>query len=284
VTVFLQTAPGVFGSSESFAVGGVAEDMRVAFNDPSTGRFDFNGDGVPDLAFVTRGESGAQGELVVFLGSRTSSPRPIDFPDNLRFRIAAGAAPTALEIGDFNNDDRLDVVVADAVALASAVEGQVRFFVGNGTGVLEHDPDGDRRTGPRPSAVLAADLDGDARLDVITMSELDASITILLSSNPAPTPTFTSTDTPTATPTVTDTPTQTPTATPTDTPTATATFTVTRTLVPSRTTTPAPTKTPGLFEVMGSSCSIVPAGGSGSPFALLVLPAWIVLRRLRGRA
>jgi hypothetical protein len=278
LTIFRQTASGVFGSPESFTVGGVAEDMQVAVDDPSAGSLDFNDDGVPDLGFVTRAEGGAEGDLVVFLGARVAGT--IDFPPGSRFRIAAGAEPTALQTGDFNDDGNLDVVVADGVASSTATQGRVRFFLGNGTGTLVRDPDGERATGPRPSDVFAADLDGDARLDVITTNELDASVTILLSSDPPPTPTFSSTPTSTVTSTATVTPTRTPTATPTDTPTATPTSTATRTEVPTRTPTAAPTSTPGLFDVMGS-CTIVAGGEATSPLALLVLPAWIGWRRLR---
>jgi hypothetical protein len=281
LTIFVQTSPGTFGSPSTFTVGGVAEDMQVAVNDPATGSLDFNGDNVPDLAFVTRGEGGADGELVVFLGTRAAGT--IEFPVASRFRTTAGREPTALQTGDFNGDDKLDVVVVDAVSSRTAVQGQVRFFLGNGAGTLVYDPDGDRPTGARPSDVLAADLDGDGQLDVIVTNELDASLTILLSSDPPPTPTFTATSTATTTSTASETPTRTPTATPTETPTATATFTATRTEVPSRTSTAGPTNTPGLFEVSGGTCTVVAPAEAASPLPLFVLPVWLVWRRLRRR-
>jgi hypothetical protein len=96
-----------------------------------------------------------------------------------------------------------------------------------------------------------------------------------------PTATATPTETPTATPTATVTPTETPTETPTATPTAT--FTATGTGTASPTPSGSPTATFGGFLVMGQGCAEIGGGGNGGSAAmpLLVLGAFVLLRRLR---
>ena len=249
---------------------------------------DFDNDGAVDLA-VTSG--GASGEVDISVndfslsGSVSFTPGFSSGPSLLN--------PSALAVDDFNRDSNLDL------AVANQGDDTARFFLGDGTGDMTEASDacglpgttlGPCQVEADPVAMVLADVDGDGRNDVITanynQSASAGSISVLLSSRPAATPTFTATATATATGTVTST------ATPTDTPTGTPTPTSTRTPTPTRTPPPTFTftvsPTPGQqciggVCVQGSGCAQI--AGNGQPtianvcWGLPVLILWLLRRR-----
>ena len=75
---------------------------RVSFTD-------FNGDGLPDLAVVNRGENipPINGTVSVLLGNGSGS-----FSSSTRFE--AGRTPLSITTMDFNGDHVLDMVTADS--------------------------------------------------------------------------------------------------------------------------------------------------------------------------
>lgn len=251
--VFIQNPDGSFIFS-SLNTGQSPTDMQVAPLDAGS---------VPDVAFTTR-----SGELRVLLGDRSGNAASFV----ARPPVAAGGFPTALALGDLDNDGRVDAVVTDAG------RNQLQLFLGDGNGGLTQAATAP--TGTAPSGVLLADLDADGLQDVIVTNGTDGSVTILLSSNPAPTATPTSTPTPLATSTTTVTATVTETATPTA--TATATGTVTNTPRSTVTSTPTVTVTTtfGGFEVQGS-CAVGETTGLSDMLPLVMLGFLLFLRRLR---
>jgi hypothetical protein len=247
VSILLQqrSAPGTFEPVGSFTAG-VAPASMVA------GDFN-NNDDAPDLA-VTRGDS----TLGVFLNDGNGG-----FPNAPDATADTGPVPVAIVSGYFNPDVKnLDV------AVATQGDSAVTFYRGDGTGAMTEFPNacglpgvelGPCLTSGVPVAMVLGDVDGDRRDDVITANQNPASLTVLLSSRPAATPTFTATPTPTSTGTAT--PTATPTDTPTDTPTPTSTPTPTptRTPPPTFTFTVSPTPGPqciGGVCVQGQGCRI----------------------------
>ena len=274
VTVFIQDRnnPRSFPVSPSFAVG-VAPTAMVAG--------DFNGDGAPDLA-VTSG--GTSGQLGLFLNQLPGNETQPFIQEAV---VATGVSPSALGADDFNGDFALDVVVANQG------DRTLPFFLGDDRGGLTEASgncrgnEGGRCTvGAGPRGLVLADVDGDGHSDVITANQDAESISVLLSSQPPPTPTSTPTTTPTVTPTPTATNTVTPTPTTTPTATSTATVTTTRTIPVTFTPTVTPTLTPQCFGsvcVQGQGClSVAPERSSRSGLWLLA-PAlvWLMYRRRR---
>jgi len=276
VSVYLQkpTEPRTFSTPPSVVSAGMAAPTGMMAGS-------FTADAAPDLA-ITGG--GVDGMLDVLANKLPATP-----PFVAVSLVETGASPSALGTDDFNADFRLDVAVAN-----QGVD-TVAFFLGNGAGGLRHvagncrdDGAVDCRVGLGPRALVIADVDGDGRGDVITANQEGGSLTVLLSSRPAPTPTRTATPTPTttATPTATATPTPTRTATPTATvtPTRTATNTPVATDKPTVTPTPTPKCYAGGVCVSGDSCAVAAPGSGRRGAVVWLLPAallWLVRRRRR---
>lgn len=237
VSVLLQDSgtPRTFAALDPFQVGTAPTAMVAG---------DFDNDGAVDLAVTSGGNSG---ELDIFLNdfALTGSVSFTPF-----FSSAPSLAnPSALAVDDFNRDSNLDL------AVANQGDDTVTFFLGDGSGNMTEVSDACGLPGAAlapcqvdadPVAMVLADVDGDGANDVITANESAGSISVLLSSRPAATPTATATPTPTSTGTAT------PTATPTDTPTKTPTPTSTPTPTPSRT--PPPTFTFTVTPTAGPQC------------------------------
>jgi hypothetical protein len=234
VYVLLQqhSAPRTFAPPASFGAAGDAPTSMVAG--------DFNNDGAADLAVTRAGDS----TLGVFLNDGNGG-----FPKVPDATADTGSGPVAIVADNLNPDVNLDV------AVATQGDSAVTFYLGDGTGAMTQFFNacglpgvtlGTCPTSGIPVAMVLGDVDGDRRDDVITANQDPASITLLLSSRPAATPTFTATPTPTSTGTAT------PTATPTNTPTNTPTPTSTPTPTPSRT--PRPTSTFTVSPTPGAKC------------------------------
>lgn len=251
------------------------------------GPADFNTNGVLDFAITSGGTSGV---LDVFLSQLPANQNVPFVRGPLPDPLALLNRSSALAVDDFNRDFFRDVVVANQG------DSTVAFFIGDGSASLVEvegpctirDPVSRRcSVGLSPRALALADVDGDGRSDVLTVNGEAGTVTFLLSSQPAhtPTPTRTSTRLPTATPS--NTPTETATSTPTQTPTQTATQTPTRTRTNTATAGPTDSPTPQCFTggicVSGNSCAIADPSGAppwGSPWWLVGL-AGLVIRTLR---
>ena len=187
--MFLQQTTRMFTLASATPDVGSVNDMQIG---------DFNGDTVPDLVFAT-----AAGKVRILL--TTSSGGTLGFDETTGANIDAGTNPVAVAVGDLDGG-ALDV---------AAVSGdEVRRFHGDGDGGLTLIGSPLLTGNSTATGVLIANVDTDDRNDIITTDGSDGSVTIFLSSAPAPTVTLT----PTLTGTITQTPTITPTITVTPTP------------------------------------------------------------------
>lgn len=144
VTVALGTPSGGLGPSVSYQTG--AGPARIAFGD-------FNNDGALDIVTVNVG-TGLGGNLSLLLGNGNGTfQAPI--------AIAAGALPGDVVAGRFNADNNLDLAVADSTGNAVVV------LLGNGNGTFQ-SPVSMPTGAPSTASIIAADMNGDGTLDLIT--------------------------------------------------------------------------------------------------------------------
>jgi hypothetical protein len=167
---------------------------------------DFNSNGSVDVVVPS---GGANGVLRLFLSRLPGMESPPFVAAPNATTLSTLARPSAAAVDNFNHDFDRDVVVANQT------DATLAFFVGDGEGGLSEVPGpcvsllGQRcKVGSGPRGIALADIDGDGRNDVITANQDGRSISVLLSSEPPPTPTLTRTPPPTppATPTETPTP------------------------------------------------------------------------------
>jgi len=149
VSILLGQPNGFFGPKTDFPAGNLP---TVAV----TG--DFNHDGKLDLAIISGGQS--SGVVSVLLGRGDGSfEAPTAYP--------VGTGPASIVAGDFNSDGNLDLAVANAnCTFNSCGPGTVSVLLGNGDGTFKAQQTFD--TGTEPGGIIAADVNQDGILDLIT--------------------------------------------------------------------------------------------------------------------
>jgi hypothetical protein len=88
--------------------------------------------------------------------------------------IAVGNQPAAITAGDFNNDGKLDL------AIANYGDGTITLLLGNGDGTFAPASGSPYTVGAGPSQIVAADFNGDGKLDLATTNVMDGTVSILL--------------------------------------------------------------------------------------------------------
>jgi hypothetical protein len=158
----LQAATGTFLTAAQYATGPQPESVAVA---------DFNGDGIPDLAVANydcNSHPCTPGSVSILLGKGDGTFKPhVDY--------AAGGGPSAIAVGDFNGDGKLDLAVADSTPA------RVSILLGNGDGTFQ--PHHDYVTAAAPGSIVVADFNQDGKLDVATGNYspgYDGSVSVLL--------------------------------------------------------------------------------------------------------
>jgi hypothetical protein len=146
VSVLLGNGDGTFQSGATFPTLNAPQFLLGG---------DFNGDGKLDLAVGCRfGDSGDVGGISIFLGNGDGTfQHKVDYlPGESVFNMVAG---------DFNGDGKIDLVFY-GVSGGSAT---LSFLQGNGDGTFQAalSVQGD----PSTTALVAADLNGDGKLDLI---------------------------------------------------------------------------------------------------------------------
>jgi hypothetical protein len=216
VSVLLGHGDGTFARPLVFAASG------QNFTPQSMALGDVNGDGKLDLVIksVSFLDSDAF-QVGVLLGRGDGT---------FQAPLLAPAQPDGsgdLALGDFNNDGRMDVAVADQLGAST---GNLSVFFGNGDGSFQPFLRLDLLTGGSdPEGVAAADLNGDGLVDLVAANTSSGTVGVLLNSAtaPAPAPAATTTTLATSAPTTVSGPAVTLTATVTSAagvPTGTVTF------------------------------------------------------------
>ncbi|HUE75050.1 MAG TPA: FG-GAP-like repeat-containing protein, partial [Pirellulaceae bacterium] len=184
IDVRLGNADGTFGGTLSFPTGTGPNSVAVG---------DLTGDGIPDLATANSGDI----SLLKGNGDGTFLPPqsiglPGQFPPGYTGSESRPQLPLSVATGDVNGDGKLDLVVgADTYFTQQSCytgywggyycydfntyDGYVNVLLGNGTGL---DPAETHHLGAWrfPNAVAVADINGDAKDDVITANDYDLSV------------------------------------------------------------------------------------------------------------
>jgi hypothetical protein len=126
---------------------------------------DFNKDGKADLAVASLSKN----SVTVLLGRGDGT-----FPISNTF--AVGGAPNHLVIGDFNGDDRLDLVSSNLGRGVGDAGLTVLAGRGDGTFAAASSPP----LGRQAFQSVAADLNGDGKLDLVTAFYRDPGVAVLL--------------------------------------------------------------------------------------------------------
>jgi hypothetical protein len=162
VSIFMGSGHGSFSTAVSYPAGPSARAVVAA---------DLNGDNRNDIVVADPScnlifpPCPATGSVSVLIANA-------DGTFNAAVSYPVNGYPVSVAAGDFNGDEKVDVVAANANS-----PGTVSVFLGNGDGTL-HSPT-DYSTAQGPQAVAIGDVNGDAKLDLI-VAATSGSLSILL--------------------------------------------------------------------------------------------------------
>jgi hypothetical protein len=160
-SIFLGNGDGTFALSSAQ----IAQSTGDYLGDVEIG--DFNSDGNLDLAMLGQFSGYSSVDLGYGKGAFTSTGQ-----------FYSSGAGSAEAVGDFNQDGKLDVIVASGASPDDALLSGITVSLGNGDGTFTQGSF--ISVGSYLSAIVAADFNGDGKLDVAVTDSNDNTVSILL--------------------------------------------------------------------------------------------------------
>ena len=124
---------------------------------------DLNGDGKLDLVVTLSGED----KVKAFLGEGGGG-------FTLLSSVAVGDDPLGLALGDLNGDGILDLVTTNFL------DDNLSVLLGNGSGGFSPAAGAPISAGNGPFDVALGDLNGDGKLDIVALNQLDSTVSVFL--------------------------------------------------------------------------------------------------------
>jgi hypothetical protein len=158
VGVFLGYDNGTFSSQSTYLTGSGSNPYWVAVGD-------LNNDGYPDIAVVNYGTSNIGIFIAYGNGSfRTEMTKSTSDPSN----------PQSVAVADFNDDRRLDIVVANYWS------DTIDIFLGYGDGNFSSQVTYSTGDGSGPSSITTGDFNNDSRLDIVVANQWTYNVGVFL--------------------------------------------------------------------------------------------------------
>jgi hypothetical protein len=157
LTVLTNGGYGVFGYNATYPAGSFPECLAVA---------DLNGDGMPDLVCGSDDDT-----LVVLTNNGTGG-----FVLGYSIPIGADFWPQSVITADLKGNGKLDLICVNFNDFA--IPGTLTIMTNSGTGEFTNALM--FSVGEGPYSVVAADLNGDGKLDLVTANHMDNALSILI--------------------------------------------------------------------------------------------------------
>ena len=152
VYVLLGNGDGTFQAPVQYSVGGRVTSIAIA---------DFNGDGKPDIA-VSGAYYNTGATIGILLGNGSGAFQSVA-------NLSGATNPVSLTVGDFNNDGKPDLAIADQGTWPSdyslPTDGGVLVYLGKGNGGFQSPVK--YAAGLDPAFVVAADVNADHTPDLL---------------------------------------------------------------------------------------------------------------------
>ncbi len=162
VGVLLGNGDGTFQSAQSYSSGGVvASSVAIA---------DVNKDGNADVVVANQcmDSSCSMGSVSVLLGKKNGKFQPAQsYP-------SGGLTAVSVAVGDFNGDNKLDLVVANQCQSSGNCNGNVSILLGNGKGSFQA-AQSYSSGGSNSASVAVGDFNGDHVADLVVANQCQSS-------------------------------------------------------------------------------------------------------------
>jgi hypothetical protein len=156
LSILLGDGAGGF-TTTNYAIGSYAVSIAVG---------DFNGDGKQDLAVANYGTGSDPNTVSILLGDGAGG-------FSARTNFPVGSSPASVAVGDFNNDGKQDLAVANTGS------NNVSILLGNGDGSFGA-PTNFAVGGGSPLSVAVGDFNGDGNQDLAVANSDTNTVSILL--------------------------------------------------------------------------------------------------------